>query len=149
MMINPKIFIQQKNIFVNRNSPTRLSYLDNFIFYKILDEAIESGKTVKITFAEEIMTEDSGLQRRVSNCANGLEFFNQMSDFWKTTKDAIKHIATRNIFGMWELYNDQTTKMLYSAYQVEFCFEDSTGEYFIRLVPVGEGNKSKAWMYIA
>lgn len=149
MLINPKIFIQQNNIFMNKKSRIRLPFSDNAVFYKILDDAIESGRTVRITFAEEKMKEDSELQNRISNCANGRVFFDMMSDFWNTTRGAIKYIATRNIFGMWELCRDQTLKMLYSAYQVEFCIEKSSGEYFIRLVPVGEGTKSKAWMYIA
>jgi len=149
LLINPKIFIQQNNIFLNRKNQNRLSYSDNTIFYKILDEAIESGKKVTINFAEEKMTQDSGLQNRITHCSNGRKFFELMSDFWNTTKDAIKNIATRNIFGMWELCREQTLKMLYRAYQVEFCSENSTGEYFLRLVPVGQGPESKAWMYIA
>ena len=148
MLINPKIFTQQNNIFLNRKHMTNLSYSNNTIFYTILDEAIESGKTVKVTFAAKKMMKDCGLQERISNCANGQEFFDLMFDFWKTTKDAIKNVATRNIFGLWELCKDQTLKILYRSYQVEFCFENSTCEYYLRLVPDGEGTKSKAWMYI-
>ena len=148
-MINPKIFTQQNNIFMNRLNQICLPYSDNALFYKVLDTTIMSGKTVKISFEEEKMKEDSGLQKRITNCANGREFFEQMSDFWRTTKDAIKHIANRNIFGMWELCKDQTLKLMYRAYQVEICFENKTGEYFLRLVPVGKGTKSRAWMYIA
>lgn len=95
------------------------------------------------------MTKDSELQKRISNCANGQDFFKLMSDFWNMTRDAIKHFATRNIFGMGELCKDQTLKVLYHAYQVEFCYEDSTAEYLIGLIPIGKGNDSDAWMYIA
>jgi hypothetical protein len=146
MLIDPRIFVQQNNIFNNREQRISLTYSENARFYKVLDAAVLSGNTIKIMFAAEKMTEDCCLQKRISNCANARDFFELMSELWDSAMESIRHIAERNIFGLWEITNQQTLKMLYSAYIVEFHIKGSS---FLRLTPLGNGTNSKTWMIIA
>ncbi|WP_083001754.1 hypothetical protein [Halomonas sp. GT] len=149
MLIDPKIFVQQNNIHKNRKIKITLTYSDELIFYKLLDQNLESGKTVAITFPNEKLEEDSGLHKRIACCTNGKEFFDQMVDLAKTAIDAYRHFATKNIFGLWEVSKNLTQRTIYQAYKVEYAFDDETGTYFILLEPNGEGSDSKAWMYLA
>jgi len=149
MLINTKIFVQQNNIHKNRKQKVTLDYSDELIFYKLLDQNIESGKTVTITFPNEKIEKDSGLYKRIACCANGEDFFDQMVSLAKTAIDAYRNFATRNIFGLWKDNKNLTLRMLYQAYKVDYAFDNKTGTYFILLAPNGEGSDSKAWMSLA
>lgn len=149
MLINPKIFAQQNNIHKNKKIKVTLPYSDELIFYKLLDQNLESGKTVAITFPNEKLSEDSGLHKRIACCANGKEFFDQMVDLAKTAFDAYKHFATKNIFELWKVASDLTQRAIYQAYKVEYAYDNETGAYYLSLEPNGEGTSSKAWMFMA
>ena len=149
MLIDPKSFVQQNNIHKNRKIKVTLKYSDELIFYKLLDQNIESGKKVAITFPNEKMEEDSGLYKRIACCVNGKDFFDQMVDLAKTATDAYRHFATKNIFGLWEVSKNLTQRAIYQAYKVEYAYDDETSKYLILLEPNGEGSDSKAWMCLA
>jgi len=149
MITGPGRFIQQNNIYKNRNIKVTLTYSDEFIFYKLLDQNVESGKTVSIIFPGAKMEEQSGLHKRLANCANGEEFFSLMTDLAETAIDAFLHFATRNVFSLWKATHDLAQRSLYQAYNVEYEFDDETGTYFILLEPNGEGDDSKAWRLLA
>ena len=149
MLINPKIFLQQNNIAKNKITKVTMLYSDEFIFYKLLDQHIESGKTVVITFSNEKLDENSGLYKRIACCVNGKEFFDQMVDLAKTAYDAYKHYTTKNIFGLWKVTSELTQRIIYQSYKVEYACNDETGAYFLLLQPNGEGTSSKAWVFRA
>ena len=150
MLIDPMIFIQQNNIKKNKKVKVTLPYSDEIIFYKLLDKNIESGKTIAITFPnEKLTTEDSGLYKRIACCANWEEFFDTMANLAKTAIDAYKYFATENVFGLWRIHKKLNQQFLYRAYNVEYTYDLETGAYFLLLVPNGEGNDSKAWMFMA
>ena len=149
MISGTRFFIQQNNIYKNKKVKVTLAYSDEFLFYKLLDQNIEAGKTVSITFPNEKMTENSGLQKRLAHCANGKEFFSLMVDLSKTAIKAYLMFATRNVFALWKITRDMEKKGLYGAYNVEYEFDARAGSYAIVLEPEGEGNDSKGWMLLA
>ncbi|HOT74075.1 MAG TPA: hypothetical protein PLW42_12365 [Anaerohalosphaeraceae bacterium] len=126
-----------------------MPYSDEFIFYKLLDQKVELGYTVAITFPSEKMQEESGLYKRVSCCSNGKEFFDKMADLAKIAIDAYKHLATKDIFGLWKAATDLTQRNIYAAYKVEYSFDENTSAYFLLLEPIGEGRKDAAWRFMA
>lgn len=148
MLIAPQIMIQQNNIYKNRKLTVTLPYSEEMVFYKRLDQEIESGKKVKITFPDEKMTEGSGLHKRISSCSNGVDFFEQMAELAKTAFEAYKHFASKNIFGLLKTVMRLAQKQIYMAYEVNYSCDKSKGKYFLLLKPVGKGNNSKEWMYL-
>ena len=145
MLINPKIMMQQNKIFENKKNTVTLPYSDEFIFFKMLDQTIESGKTIRVTFPKEKITEGSGLHKRLASCSNGEEFFDQMSELAKTVFEVFIHVASKNIFGLWKISKDLTQKQLYQAYKVDYLYDERNETYFLLLEPVGEGSNNKGW----
>lgn len=149
MLINPKIFAQQNNIYKNKKAKITLPYSDDLIFYKELDRNIESGKTVTITFPNEKLTEDSGLQKRIASCINGQEFFDRMIDLAKTALDAYRAYTTENIFELWRLNKKSTQQVIYAAYSISYKHDTGTNTYFLLLKPKGKGTNNKNWLFLS
>ncbi len=146
MIIDPKISLQQNNIFKNKKIIVILSYEDELFFYKKLDSEVEAGKTIIITFPDIKIEMDSGLHKRISLCCNGRDFFRTMTDLSNTDSDAYRHFASENIFVEWKVFAGLTEKQLYMAYNVNYGYDEKTGNFFLVFEPIGNGSDRLEWM---
>lgn len=147
MQINPKLFLQQNNIFKNKNQKEIvLPYSDEFPFYHSLDKYVEEGNKIKITFINEKMDDQSQLVNRISNCKNNLDVMEMLVKF---VPELILAVKTKDIAKLIELYKDTTLQALYSSYNADFQYDEDLKHYMLWLNPSGEGTNNKGWMSLA
>ncbi|MFC0215832.1 hypothetical protein ACFFK0_25890 [Paenibacillus chartarius] len=142
MLLHGRSFKQLGNLGEERTQ-VELEYSDEYMFYKLLDEAVDSLRHIIITFPNEKLNEDSKLVARLSSCRNGDDIALRLFELLYMTNESLEAAKTQNIQKLIENYKKAGEKAAYSMYTVNYEFNKQEKGYIITLTAPPTDKKFK------
>jgi hypothetical protein len=137
--MEPELILQGCRIYQNKDREiVTLPYTEARAFYRALDDLVQNGRRIRISFPEERLEGDCALLRRLTSCRNGVEFLEELLDKPAGAADILHPARTPAIRDALEQYLPGALG-LYRVYEATRMEDQDGGGQYILLEPCTEG----------